>query len=518
MKHSNMQAQAPAFRSKALHISVLVAMLALLWASAPAVPGSSQSSAKAQPELLQLAQERPQDSFEVIVQEAGGNGAEAVVRDLGGTILRDLKIINAFTASVQGSDVVDLASSPSVRWVSLDAHVMSANCEECISTSNLRNAYNRAINADDVWNNSPYRQGQGITVAVLDSGMNNLDDLKDRFGTSRIRGSVRFTDDPIGGTNDRYGHGNHVAGIIGGNGEASNGKYVGVAPKANLINVKITESTGVSRMSDVIAGMQWILNNKTTHNIKVVNISLNSSLYESYHVSPLCAAAEILWFNGIVVVASAGNAGTVNRAVLHPPANDPFVITVGAADDRGTSTLSDDVVAPYSSYGVTPEGVSKPDLVAPGTNIVSLMNTDAALRLQYPANIVIGSGGNYFRMSGTSMAAPMVSGAAALLLQDEPNLTPDQVKHRLKSTTYVFNQPGAGAGYLDVHAAVHGTSSTPANLGIEASQLLWTGTEANTWNSVNWNSVNWNSVNWNSVNWNSVNWNSVNWNSTYWGP
>jgi serine protease AprX len=517
VKRTSLQVHTPAFRSKALHISVLVAMLALLWSSAPAVP-ASQSSAKAQPELLQLAQERPQDSFEVIVQEAAGSGAEAVVRDLGGTILRDLKIINAFTASVQGIDVADLAASPSVRWVSLDAHVMSADCESCIDTEALRNAYIRTINADDVWNSSPYRQGQGVTVAVLDSGMNNHDDLEDRWNNSRISASVRFTDNPNGGTTDRYGHGNHVAGIIGGNGDVSNGKYIGVAPRVNMINVKITESTGVSRMSDVIAGMQWILDNKTTHNIKVVNISLNSSLYESYHTSPLCAAAEILWFNGVVVVTSAGNAGTINRAVLHPPANDPFVITVGATDDRGTSTLNDDVVAHYSSYGVTPEGVSKPDIVAPGTNIVSLMNSSAALRIQYPQNIVAGSAGNYFRMSGTSMAAPMVSGAAALLLQDEPNLNPDQVKQRLILTARTFNQPGAGAGYLDVYAAVHGTTNTMANTGVPASQLLWTGQQANTWNSVNWNSVNWNSVNWNSVNWNSVNWNSVNWNSTYWGP
>jgi serine protease AprX len=275
-------------------------------------------------------------------------------------------------------------------------------------------------------------------------------------------------------------------------------------------------------MSDVVAGLQWILNNKSRYNIKVVNISLNSSLYEPYHVSPLCAAAEMLWFNRIVVVASAGNDAGANGAPLHPPANDPFVITVGATDDRGTASIDDDVVAPFSAYGTTLEGVSKPDLVAPGTNIVSLMGKpDAALALTYPDHRVddpVQSNYFYFRMSGTSMAAPMVSGAVALLLEDEPYLNPDQVKYRLKSTTRRFEHAGAGAGYLDVYAAVRGTTLTPANLNIQASQLLWTGIQPITWGSVNWNSVNWNSVNWNSVNWNSVNWNSVNWNSTYWEP
>jgi serine protease AprX len=272
--------------------------------------------------------------------------------------------------------------------------------------------------------------------------------------------------------------------------------------------------------------LQWIYNNRTTHNIRVVNLSLNSSVAEPYHLSPLNAAVEILWFNGIVVVVSAGNNGTSSGGVLYPPANDPFVITVGATKDGGTIPLNDDVVAPYSAYGVTPEGFAKPDLVAPGHNIVSLMGKpNAVLAQQHPGNRQsdpVQSNYFYFRMSGTSVAAPMVAGAAALLLQDEPNLTPDQVKYRLMTTAnrqwQGYNAAKAGAGLLDIQAAVKGNSTASANTGLPASQLLWSGTQPVTWNSVSWNSVSWNSVSWNSVSWNSVSWNSVSWNSDYWGP
>jgi serine protease AprX len=223
-----------------------------------------------------------------------------------------------------------------------------------------------------------------------------------------------------------------------------------------------------------------------------------------------------LWFNKIVVVASAGNQG----GGVYPPANDPFIITVGATDDKGTNSLSDDVIASFSAYGTTSDGFSKPDLVAPGKNIVArLVNTNMGLAKAHPSNVISGT---YFKMSGTSVAAPVVSGAVALLLQDEPNLTPDQVKYRLMATANKswtsYNSVKAGAGYLDIYAAVNGTSTKNANTGINASQLLWTGSRPVTWGSVSWNSVSWNSVSWNSVSWNSVSWNSVSWNSDYWGP
>jgi serine protease AprX len=392
-----------------------------------------------------------------------------------------------------------------------------------VSTSALLNVYNKAVGADRLW--SYGYQGSPVTVAVVDSGMVDSNDFKADYGGGgdiRIRISANYvqgSDD----FKDWYGHGTHVAGIVAGNGTLSARRYVGIAPKARLVSVDVANAQGMSYTSDVIAGLQWVLNSKAAYNIRVVNLSLNSTVAETYHTNPLAAACEILWFNGIVVVVSAGNTG---GGTLYPPANDPFVITVGAVDDQNTASINDDNVASFSAYGTTPSGFAKPDLVAPGKNIVSVLSkSDSVLAVTHPENKVYtfsGSQDYYFRMSGTSMSAPMVSGAVALLLQDEPNLNPDQVKYRLMATANKawpgYNATTAGAGYLDVYAAVTGLTTESANTGIEASQLLWTGPEPVQWGSVQWGSVQWGSVQWGSVQWGSVQWGSVQWGSDYWGP
>lgn len=386
-----------------------------------------------------------------------------------------------------------------------------------IDVTKLKTVYNQAIRSSQAWNLTARLQGQGVTVAVVDSGIDPGSDFSTGAGQNRVVAQVRFNTDANRTTFDGYGHGNHVAGIIGGNGRGSAGQYVGVAPAVNLVNVKVSNNDGSSTLSSVIEGLQWIYDNRHVHNIRVVNISLNSSQYESYHTSPLNAAVEVLWFNEIVVVVSAGNNGT---ATLFPPANDPFVITVGAVDDRGTASRSDDLVASFSAYGTTGEGMVKPDLVAPGKNIVAVKgNSVNRLAADHPGNVVATS---YFKMSGTSMAAPMVAGAAALLLQDEPGLTPDQVKYRLMATANKswagYTSAKAGAGYLDAYAAVNGATTQSANTGVPASQMLWTGADPVAWNSVSWSSVSWSSVSWSSVSWSSVSWSSVSWSSDYWGP
>ncbi|MEZ4862051.1 MAG: S8 family serine peptidase [Caldilineaceae bacterium] len=375
-----------------------------------------------------------------------------------------------------------------------------------------------AVRVNQLRQELPALQGAGIGVAVVDSGINNHPDLKIAgSNTSRIVSAVDFSHS--GNTNDSYGHGTHVAGIIGGNGATSNGVRVGVAPQVNLINVKVSNANGVSYISDVIQSLYWVYQNKSAYNIRVVNLSMNSVVPESYHFSPLSVAVELLWFNGIVVVVAAGNNGTGNGPVtLYPPANDPFVITVGATDQVGTATISDDTVPFFSAYGWTEQGFAKPDLVAPGRDIVSLLADTSATAYQlHPTHRV----DNYlFRLSGTSMAAPVVSGAVALLLQDEPNLTPDQVKYRLKATANHnwahYNSTLAGAGYLDVYAAVQGSTTQSANTGTLISQALFGGFGTIAWDSVSWNSVSWNSVSWNSVSWNSVSWNSSSGSSDIW--
>ncbi len=385
-----------------------------------------------------------------------------------------------------------------------------------LDISRLHTTYDKVVRATDVWNQGPlYRQGSGVTIAIVDSGIANTPNLQ-----GRVIGNVNFNHNAHSAV-DKYGHGTFVADILAGDGRLSGGAYIGIAPRANLLNVRVSNDDGMSAESDVVNSLQWILENKGRFNIRVVNLSLNSGTMESYHTSPLDAAVEILWFNNIVVVVSAGNNGTSS---LYPPANDPFVITVGALDDRGTVSLSDDQVAPFSAYGVDELGQVKPDLVAPGKDIVALLpqNSDLKISMQHASNRV---NGNYFRLSGTSMAAPMVSGAVALLLQGEPNLNADQVKLRLKATAATtnrgwqgYNPTTAGAGLLDASAAINTLTTGTANTGSPASHLLWTGTNQPNWGSVDWASVDWASVDWASVDWASVDWASVDWASDYWGP
>ena len=424
---------------------------------------------------------------------------------------------NAPLATAVTKVYLPLISSENSAAVADDSATEALVQAAAYSTANLASTYVKAIGADRVWTEWPsYLTGNNIRIAVVDSGISEHPDLR-KNGLSRIVARVNFG--PASATpDDDYGHGTHVAGIMGGNGAQSLGKYMGVAPDAKFVDVRVTDDKGAGSTSNLVAGLEWILNNKNTYNIRVVNLSINSSVPDSYLTSPLCAAVEILWFNGIVTVVSSGNAG---GGKLNPPANDPFVITVGSTDDQGTATTSDDTLSKFSSYNITDDGFTKPDLVAPGRNIVSLLSADDNnLVTGHPANKLSGSeGAYYYKMSGTSMAAAVVTGAIAILLQKEPTLTPDQVKYRLLHTAQPFatgQSCAAGAGYLDIYAATHTNTTASANTGLKVNQLLWTGSNPVTWGSVSWNSVSWNSVSWNSVSWNSVSWNSVSWNSVSW--
>jgi serine protease AprX len=354
--------------------------------------------------------------------------------------------------------------------------------------------------------------GAGIGVVVIDSGVQDHADLSGRLFL------------PAGyPAGDPYGHGTHVAGIVAGSGTSAQGVYEGLAPGAHIINLNITDSNGMAYESDVVNALQWVYENKEGYNIRVVNMSLNSTLENSYHESPLAAASEILWFNGVVVVASVGNKGPAggHNTAKTAPANDPFLIIVGASDEHDTPDRGDDNIGAFSSFGVTVDGFLRPEIVAPGFNIIAPLSADSYWGEEHPDRVVADQ---YIRLSGTSMAAPVVAGAAALLLQNEPNLTPDQVKYRLLNTGGSISNDDFTFPYLDIYAAVHNSTLESANSGLMASQLLWTGDDPVTWGSVAWNSVAWNSVAWNSVAWNSVAWNSVAWNSAveldgiFWGP
>jgi len=428
------------------------------------------------------------DSLELYVEHAGFGRTDTIYYDAVG-----LRVTSA-----PGSDA------------SLDTLTATTIADSTVDGTKQAIVYNNVIGATQLWNTANKLQGKGVTVAVVDSGVYKTKDLD-----KRIKLNLNFNPSYHDGV-DRYGHGTFVAGIIGGNGSQSSGKYIGVAPKATILNVRVADDQGMLYESDVVDSLQWVYDNKDNYNIRVVNLSLNSSVAQSYKTSPLCAAVEILWFNNIVVVVSAGNGGS---GVLYPPANDPFVITVGATDDKGTLSTADDEVASFSAYGLTEDGFAKPDLAAPGRNIIGLLpeNDKLIIATEHPANRIDKT---YFKMSGTSISAPMVSGAVALLLQDEPNLNPDQVKYRLMATANK-NWPGysasaAGAGYLDIYAAVYGTTTQTANTGTMPSNLLFLGSDPISWASAGWNSAGWNSAGWNSAGWNSAGWNSAGWNSAGW--
>jgi serine protease AprX len=493
---------------------------------------ASHTIPRAQPELLRLAAERPDALLGVIVQTlAEDAGVESTVTRLGGRVTRSLSMIGAFAAELPGRAVPSLARNAGVRWVSLDAVVEQNDCGSCFDSEELRTAYIQTIGADRLWAEGTQSEMQEIAVAVIDSGVAKSNDLSrdGKRGKTRVVAQHSVTRNSA---DDKYGHGSHVTGIIGGNGTDSKGNYIGVAPNVPLVNVKVTNAEGMATTGTVVAGMQWVFENREKYNIRVLNLSMNSTVAESYHTSPLTAAVEVLWFHGIVVVVSAGN---VDRgADIYPPANDPFVITVGASDDRGTPDTTDDVMTSFSAAGMTIDGFRKPEIVAPGRNIVSLLaSPNSVLATQHPTHVVEAGRTDYFRMSGTSMSAPIVAGVVALLLEDEPELNPSQVKARLLATARPMQDERAGVGVVDAYAAVHGTTTGAADEGVPLSRLLWDGDEplvhdsanwgsANwgsaNWGSANWGSANWGSANWGSANWGSANWGSANWGSTYWGP
>ncbi len=229
--------------------------------------------AKTQPLLVELAAEEPGQTVHVIVQRmAGVENVEMLVAELGGQVTQELPIINAFSAKMTAEAALELARSQFIRWVSLDAAITSTICSNCVDTTNLANAYIRAIRADKVWNDSPYLQGNAIGVAVIDSGINPNGDLYTSMGVNRQVADIRFNTDYNQSASDGYGHGTHVASIVGGDGSESGGKYIGVAPMVNIINVKVSNDDGSAMIKDVVQGLQWVLENKDRYNIRVVKL------------------------------------------------------------------------------------------------------------------------------------------------------------------------------------------------------------------------------------------------------
>jgi serine protease AprX len=442
---------------------------------------------KIAPELLQVD---PESSVDVIVQLRQAAREEGLTRLIGrgARYNRKLSVIRSSVLSVKALEIGALSDDPDVEYIARDHQVRAT---EFSGTADY--GWMAVSGIDERYGRLPY-DGSNIGIAVMDSGVNRNRDFEDARGRSRIVYSESF----IPGDSsvvDTYGHGNHVAGLIGGNGaNSSGGPYLywirGIAPAVNLINLRVLDGKGASADSTVIAAIERAIQLKNRFNIRVMNLSLGRPVTGSYTVDPLCKAVQQAWEAGIVVVVAAGNEGRNNSAetlgygTITSPGNSPFVITVGAVNTVGTASKRDDKIASYSSKGPTlVDYVIKPDLVAPGNCILSVRDKGSYLDDTHPENrvpvYVYAAAGNqgtphYFQLSGTSMAAPMVAGAAALLLQKDASLTPDKIKARLMKTASKFPQATSvatdpttgvqyvsqydiftvGAGYVDIRAAL----------------------------------------------------------------
>lgn len=471
------------------------------------------------------------------------------VQNYGGVLRDKLDFIKGAHYSVPTESLDELADDPDVAYISPDREVHGS-----------LDYVTSAVGAPTAWNIYGL-DGTDVGVAIIDSGIHNLNDFNPGPGQNRIVYSYDFAGGGGPAADDTYGHGTHVAGIVGSGGKGSacpscTRTFKGVAPNVKLINLRVLGQNGSGTDSLVISAIQKAISLKDTYNIRIINLSLGRSVQESYTQDPLCQAVEQAWNAGIVVVVAAGNQGRNNSAgtdgygTIAAPGNDPYVITVGAMKTNGTYSVVDDTVASYSSKGPTGyDQIVKPDLVAPGNHVISDDNSTSTLWKNNATNLVAlkyyqnttntGTSNQYFTLSGTSMATPVVSGAAALLLQQYPSLTPDQVKARLMKTasknfpasssvtdpvtgiTYTdyYDIFTIGAGYLNIPAALANNDLADAST---MSPAVRFSQSDNTVYLVEGSSVVWgNSVVWaNSVVWGtSVVWgNSVVWGSSVvWG-
>ena len=424
----------------------------------------------------------PKESIPVIVQYRQGP-SQADVQHLtakGGRIRNLHPKVRSISVTLSAAALDELAADPAVTYISPDRPIHGAM------------DYTVPTTGADLASGYGY-EGSGVTVAVIDSGIAGHPDLRDGLRrVSRVVYRESFLPGAAQSAIDRYGHGTHVAGIIGGDGWASAtngeiGPLRGIAPKVRLVDLQVLDENGIGTDSAVIAALERAIELRDVYGIRVINLSLGRPVMESYTLDPLCQAVEAAWKAGITVVVAAGNdgrggfPGSDGYWTVTAPGNDPYAITVGAMKTMATPGRGDDLVASYSSKGPSLiDQVVKPDLVAPGNRVTSLLSApDSTLAGLFPENVRAASpgkrgGAQYFQLSGTSMAAAVVSGAAALLLEESPQLTPDQVKVRLmKTATKTFPQLSMvtdnqtqqvyrsqydiftiGAGYLDIPGAL----------------------------------------------------------------
>jgi serine protease AprX len=426
----------------------------------PGVPGQSVKQYKLDDELTRRASKgNPQATSSVIVTLVPGATLPPEFKKFARNV--NLSIINGQVLDLPNNVLRKLEAHPSIFRIHENRAIGAHNYRTSVT-----------VGAATVRQSLGYT-GAGITVAVIDSGIatwhDDLTSTSNRvypYGNQRV---AKFVDFVNGRTlpYDDNGHGSHVAGIISGNGYDSRGEKAGIAPDASIISLKVLDANGSGTIGNIIAALSWVAANARTYNIRVVNMSVGAAIHESYWTDPLTLAAKAVTDKGITIVTAAGNlgknaAGVEQYGGIAAPGNAPWVLTVGASSTMGTLTRLDDTMAGYSSRGPTyKDFLAKPDLVAPGTGTISLAVPGSTFYITKAPYLVSGSHLTgvkpYLALSGTSMASPVVAGTVALMLQADPNLTPNLIKAILQYTAQVYTgyKPlEQGAGFLNTFGAV----------------------------------------------------------------
>jgi serine protease AprX len=434
---------------------------------------------KVAPDLRALVLSGSQTPVKVIVQfnSTKSNAMETAMTQKGRG-RKNFQTLNSAVVEIPADWIDDLAAYSGVRYISSDSatrsfgHVTTTTGAEAVrqqtktTTSLLGGTTTTSYTLD----------GTGVGIAVIDSGVDaSHTSFLDKSNGVRVVRSVDFTGENR--TDDPYGHGTHVAAAAAGNGRISNGAYTGIAPNASIINLRVLNKDGMGTTAALLSALDWTLQHGAENNIRVVNLSVGTPAVDSYKNDPLCRAVRKLVDAGVVVVVAAGNNGKNSSGQkvygqIHSPGDEPAAITVGASNTFGTDGRSDDAVTTYSSRGPTRgswtdaagvkhyDNLIKPDLVAPGNKMIYAQAVNNLLVTQNPqldAAVSPVAVRDQMYLNGTSMSSPVVAGAAALLLQANPKLTPNMVKMILMYTAQQlrgFNTLEQGAGELNVEGAV----------------------------------------------------------------
>src|SRR6476659_571638 len=461
-------------RRTALLATLVLTLVVPLGASA--VPNPSKGAgAFVAPNVLISAQGHPNDTLAVIVEGTGGNQAAHAVADVLGLsikITRTFSSIAGVAAQLTGAQILALAGDKHVEAITADARVQLS------AAATPKWPFVTGVNK--YWATSFSSAAPAATIAIVDSG---IDASRPEFA-GRLVANVNLSSLGGNSSGDGRGHGTFVAGIAAG---GLAGK-TGAAPRAKIVSLDVMDDKGMARTSDVIAAADWILANKWKYGIRVANFSLHSSAANSFMYDPLDKAVERLWFSNVVVVVAAGNYGKPDgpSGVPFAPGNDPFVITVGASDTGKSVSTNDDVAAPWSAYGYTLDGFAKPDLAAPGRYMIGPVPVTSTLYTER-ADHVVEPG--YMELSGTSFAAPIVSGAAALILGKHPEFTADQVKGALLLGAKPMPQAAklsVGVGEVSAARSLQYLYPPKANKGLNAFVVSNAGGNGKVFDAASW--------------------------------